>query len=58
MKKSLKKGAFVKVSVGNQEVETTQIFSEVNELKWNQSFTIKCSAEDELVAKICIKDDI
>ena len=41
MKNNVKKGAFVRLQMSGQEHETTPIYSQISELKWNQSFTMK-----------------
>lgn len=58
MKNNVKKGAFVRLQMSGQEHETTPIYSEISELKWNQSFTMKMGVGEELIAKICVKDDM
>ncbi len=54
--KDVKKGSFVRLQLSNQEFETTPIFTELKELKWNQSFTMKIGVGEELIAKICVKE--
>lgn len=58
MKNNVKKGAFVRLQMSGQEHETTPIYSQISELKWNQSFTMKMGVGEELIAKICVKDDM
>lgn len=58
MKDKIKKGGFIKLHVGDEEFETTPIFTETQELKWNQSFMLKCTPGEELTATLCLKDEI
>jgi hypothetical protein len=41
----IQKGTFVRLTVGKKEFDTTPLFVESKELKWNQAFTIQVNSE-------------
>ena len=41
----IRKGTFIKLTVGKQEFQTTPLFVEQKHLKWNQAFTMQVNSQ-------------